>query len=159
MRPRPSAGKVQRMRTQRNKRNGCIHHLLVLLASARTDGGRRAVHLKLHMYIGRVVLDPRQIGCVPSQLVLSGAHRIIILGCHCPLHIIYLTGCILGLLDRQVARGFGSSELSVRKFVLQLDVSEMKRKSLCSYSLPAQDASFRFPSVAVQFFSGLDLWG
>jgi hypothetical protein len=32
----------------------------------------------------------------------------------------------------QVYRGFGSSERPVRKLVLQLDVSEIKRRSLCS---------------------------
>ncbi len=44
--------------------------LIILLVSARFGYGRLA---DLHMSIGRVVLDPRQIGCVPSQLVFNGA--------------------------------------------------------------------------------------
>ena len=58
---------------KKTERKGCIHHLflIVLLVSARFGYGRLAVHL--HMSIGRVVHDPRQIGCVPSQLVFNGA--------------------------------------------------------------------------------------
>ena len=44
---------------------------MILLVSARFGYGRLAVHL--HMSIGRVVLDPCQIGFVTSQLVFNGA--------------------------------------------------------------------------------------
>jgi hypothetical protein len=51
--------------------------------------------------------------------------------------------------------GFGSSELPVRKLVLQLDVSEIKRKLLRS-----QDTTLHFGFHLLQFniLSGLDLW-
>jgi hypothetical protein len=50
-----------------------MQHLFSLLVSARAGDGRRAVHLHRDMSMGRVVLDPRKIGCVPSQLVFNRA--------------------------------------------------------------------------------------
>jgi hypothetical protein len=63
----------QHVEKAEEKQTKGFHHLflIILLVSASFGYGRRAVHL--HMSIGRVVLDPRQIVCVPSQLVFNGA--------------------------------------------------------------------------------------
>ncbi len=82
-------------------RNCCMQHLLILLASARTGDGRRAVHL--HMSIlsrqGRLELTPDRVCPGPVSIGFergSNSHRSIISGCHRLLHVVFLNGCTLG---------------------------------------------------------------
>jgi hypothetical protein len=80
-------------------RNGCMQHLHILLASARTGDGRRAVHL--HMSIlsrqGRLGPTPDRVYPVSTGFERgSNLHRSIISGCHRILHVVYLDGCTLG---------------------------------------------------------------